>query len=52
MANRIVTSISIREDLKKRAEQTVEKGEFPGVTSLSGLVEYALEKILEKTKEG
>lgn len=42
-----ITSMSIRQDLKERAEKAVEKGTFPGVTSLSGLIEYALEKILK-----
>jgi len=46
--NKVITSMSIREDLKERAEKAVQAGKFPGVSSLSGLIEYALEKILQK----
>lgn len=46
--NKVISSMSIREDLKERAENAVKDGKFPGITSLSGLIEYALEKILPK----
>lgn len=48
MAKKVVSSMNIRTDLKERAEKAVEDGQFPGITSLSGLIEYALEKILNK----
>jgi len=43
--------MSIREDLKKRAEEAVADGKFPGITSLSGLIEYALKLVLNGIKE-
>ena len=39
---RVVTSFSIREDLKRMAERAIEAGLFPGITTLSGLIEHAL----------
>jgi len=42
------TTLSIRRDIKRRAIEAVNKGLFPGISSLSGLVEYALQSILDK----
>jgi len=46
-----VTSLYIRRDIKERAIEAVKKGAFPGINSLSNLVEFALEKVLNKTVE-
>jgi len=47
-----ITNLTIRKDIKEKAVNAVRKGEFPGISSLSGLVELALEKILvDKTRE-
>jgi len=46
-----ITSISLRKDLKRRAKEAIETGAFPGIFNFSGLVEYALLKVLPKTKE-
>mgnify|MGYP000032267508 CR=1 FL=1 len=42
-----VTNLSIRRDIKHRAVKAVKNGLFPGINSLSALVEYALQKVLE-----
>ena len=41
-----VTNLTIRKDIKTRAIETVNQGFFPGISSLSGLVELALERVL------
>ena len=46
-----VTTLSIRKDIKKRAIEAIQKGRFPGINSLSNLVEYALENVLKKVTE-
>ena len=51
MGNKIVSSMSIRQDLKERAERAIEAGKFPGISSVSGLIEYALEKVLKEVNE-
>jgi len=43
-----ITSISLRKDLKRRAKEAIEAGAFPGIFNFSGLVEYALLKVLPK----
>jgi len=43
-----VTNLYIRKDIKERAIEAVKKGVFPGVNSLSNLVELALENILKE----
>lgn len=48
MSNKVISSMSIREELKERAEKAVEQGKFPGITSLSGLIEYALKRVLDE----
>jgi len=42
-----VTNLYIRKDIKERAKEAIQKGVFPGVNSLSNLVEIALENILK-----
>lgn len=46
-----MTTIEIRKDLRERADQAVEKEVFTGISTLRGLIEYALEKLLNE-KEG
>ena len=46
-----ITTLSIRKDIKKRAIKAVKKGVFPGINSLSNLVELALEEILKRPVE-
>lgn len=46
--NKVISSMSIREDLKKQAEKAIEDGKFSGITSLSGLIEYALKQALDE----
>ena len=43
-----VTNLYIRKDIKERATKAVKKGVFPGINSLSSLVELALEEILKE----
>ena len=43
-----VTNLYIRKDIKERATKAVKKGVFPGINSLSSLVELALEEILRE----
>ena len=45
------TTITIRPDLKTRANEAVSEGKFPGVNSLSGLIERALELILNSKED-
>ena len=40
------TNLYIRRDIKEKAVKAVRKGVFPGINSLSSLVELALENIL------
>jgi len=47
---RVITSISIRTDIKERAEKAINEGNFAGISNFSALVEYALDYIL-KIKE-
>ena len=51
MALREITSLSIRRDVKERAVEAVKRGIFPGIRSLSGLVEFALEEVLKKVEK-
>lgn len=44
------TNLSLRKDIKDRANSALERGFFSGVGSLSGLVEKALEELLDRTK--
>ena len=43
-----ITNLYIRRDIKERAVEAVRKGVFPGINSLSSLVEFALENILKE----
>ena len=43
-----ITNLYIRRDIKERAVKAVRKGVFPGINSLSSLVEFALENILKE----
>ena len=43
-----VTNLYIRKDIKERAINAIKKGVFPGINSLSSLVEFALENILKE----
>jgi hypothetical protein len=42
------TNLSLRKDIKERANAALDHGYFSGVGSLTGLVEKALEEILDK----
>jgi len=42
------TTLNIRKDIKERAVEAIRKGAFPGINSLSSLVELALDKILKE----
>ena len=42
------TTLNIRKDIKERAVEAIRKGTFPGINSLSSLVELALDKILKE----
>jgi len=42
----VVTSFSIRENLKRVAERAIDAGLFPGITTLSGLIEHVLVMVL------
>ena len=44
------TNLSLRKDIKDRANGAVDNGFFSGVGSLSGLVEKALEELLDRSK--
>ena len=46
--SRVTSSFTIREELKRQAERAIKEGLFPGITSLSGLIEYALQKVLRE----
>ena len=46
-----ITNLYIRKDIKEKAVEAVRRGVFPGINSLSNLVEFALEKVLNKTVE-
>lgn len=47
--NRIVTSISIREDLKKLIETAIKNGHFPaGINNFSSAIEHLIEKELKE----
>ena len=43
------TTLNIRKDIKERAVEAIRKGTFPGINSLSSLVELALDRILKET---
>ena len=45
------TMISLRKDIKERAVKALDTGKFPGISSLSSLIEVALDKILENCKQ-
>lgn len=45
-----VTNLSLRRDIKERANKAIDAGHFPGIGSLSGLVEKALGELLNKTE--
>jgi hypothetical protein len=45
------TNISIRKDIKDRAVKAVDDGKFPGISSLSSLIEVALDEILKTIRE-
>ena len=38
--------ITIREDLLKKAEDIISRGAYPGIRSVSGLIEFALTDLL------
>lgn len=42
------TNLTLRKDIKHRANQAVDQGVFSGVSSLTGLVERALEELLDR----
>jgi hypothetical protein len=42
------TNLSLRKDIKERANAALDSGFFSGVGSLSGLVEKALEELLDR----
>ncbi len=44
------TNLRLRTDIKNRADKAVEKGLIPGIKSLSGLVEFSLDKVLNEIK--
>lgn len=44
--SRVVTSIRILKDLKDEAHEAALKGEYPGASSFSAMVEMALDKLL------
>lgn len=46
-----VTNLSLRKDIKKRAIKAVVAGKFTGISSLSALVEVALDELLKTIKE-
>jgi hypothetical protein len=43
------TNLSLRKDIKDRANGALQKGFFSGVGSLSGLVEKALDELLDRS---
>ena len=43
-----VTNLSLRKDIKERAIKAIKNGDFAGICSLSGLVEKALEELLNR----
>lgn len=44
------TNLSLRKDIKNRSNAALEHGFFSGISSLSGLVEKALEELLDRGK--
>jgi len=51
LSNRIVTTITIRDELKREAEEKIIKtGKIPGVNNFSALVEYAIARILSEIR--
>ncbi len=42
------SSLTLRKDIKKRANDALSNGYFAGINSLSSLVEKALEEILDR----
>ena len=45
---RVRKTITIPEDLVKWAEEVIRNGEYPGIRSLSGFIEYLLRKEKER----
>lgn len=45
--NKEQTNLRLRKDIKKRGNQAVNDGKFPGINDLSGLVELSLDKVLK-----
>ena len=45
---RKAVNIPLRTDLRTRAEKAIDNGVFPGIKNLSGLIEKALEDVLNK----
>ena len=45
-----ITNLSLRKDIKEKAVEALNKGKFPGIFSLSGLVELALDELLKALK--
>jgi hypothetical protein len=45
------TMISLRKDIKDRANKALDSGKFPGIASLSSLIEFALDAILKNSKQ-
>ena len=43
-----VTNLSLRKDIKKRAINALNCGYFSGINSLTGLVEKALEELMDR----
>jgi len=41
------TNLYIRKDIKKKSIEAIKNGEFPGINSLSSLVELALKEVLK-----
>lgn len=44
------TSVSMRKDIKERANGALAHGFFSGVGSLSGLIDKALEELMDRNK--
>ena len=45
------TNLSMRKDIKERAIKSIDSGVFPGICSLTALVEKALEELLDNTEK-
>lgn len=43
------TNLRLRSDIKERGIKAVQKGLFVGINDLSGLVEFAVDKVLNET---